>query len=193
MCRSQRMRLSLEREDLNTAGRRAFPPSRPGEPAGFSAPGCLVYFYKRCLSPKCQLSCNFGSSIRLRVCLLFSWGGKRLWLLTASADRGRAARTVSPLTDTVTLMKHASCLMWWGRCLCVLAPQKRRRTAGWYGFIWICALKAAIQQISSTITSSCLLSYDTWSMSHLRSSRTISFDNYRDCTPGLTISQNIIK
>lgn len=102
MCRSRRMRLAPERQDLNTAGRRAFPPSRPGEPAGFPAPGCLVYFYKRCLSSKCRLSCNFGSSIRLCVCLLLSGGGKRLRLLTASTDRGRAARYSSTRATCIT-------------------------------------------------------------------------------------------
>lgn len=106
MCRSQRMRLSRERQVLNRAGRHAFPPSRPAEPAGFSAPGCLVYFYKRCLSSESRSSCNFGSSIRLSVCLLLSWGGKRLWLLTTSTDRGWAARTASPLADAATLVQH---------------------------------------------------------------------------------------
>lgn len=86
MCRSQRMRLSLERQVLNRAGWHAFPPLRPAEPAGFSAPGCLVYFYKRCLSSEYRSSCNFGSSIRLCVCLFLSWGGRRLWLLTTSTD-----------------------------------------------------------------------------------------------------------
>lgn len=105
MCRSQRMRLSLERQVLNTADRRAFPPSRPGEPAGFSAPGSLVYFYKRCLPSKCWLCCNFGSSIRLCVCLLLSGGGKRLRLLTTGTDWGWAAHTASLLADTVTLVQ----------------------------------------------------------------------------------------
>lgn len=101
-CAEVRGWLSLERQVLNTAGQRASHPSHPGEPAGFSAPGRLVYFYKRCLYWKCLLSCNFGSSIRLCVCLLLSGGGKRLWLLTTSTDWGWAAHAASPLTDTVT-------------------------------------------------------------------------------------------
>ena len=90
MCRSPMMRLSLERQLLNTAGRHAFLPLRPGEPAGFSAPGHLVYFYKSCLPSKCWLSCNFGSSIHLCVFLLLSGGRKRLRLLTTGTDRGWA-------------------------------------------------------------------------------------------------------
>lgn len=78
--------MSLERQVLNTAGRHASHPSHPGEPAGYSAPGCLAYFCKRCLSSKCPLSCNFGSSIRLCVCRSLSGGGKRLWLLTNSTE-----------------------------------------------------------------------------------------------------------
>lgn len=124
MCRSQRMRLSPERQVLNTAGRRAFPPSRPGEPAGFSAPGRLVYFYKGCLSSKCRLSCNFGSSIRLCVCLLLSGGGKRLRLLTTSTDWGELLVQLL-LSDTVTLMQRASPLTWFGNCVCLLANEEQ--------------------------------------------------------------------
>lgn len=77
MCTRQKMRLSPERQVLNRAGRRAFSPSHPAEPAGFSAPGCLVYFYKRCLSSECWWSCNFGSSIRLCVCLSVALLGRK--------------------------------------------------------------------------------------------------------------------
>lgn len=156
MCRSQRMRLSPERQDLNTAGRCAFPPSRPGEPAGFSAPGCLVYFYKRCLSSKCRLSCNFGSSIRLCVCLPLSWGGKRLRPLTTSTGRGpsclysfssgwytRATHIVSDVVRTPPLFaRYLKERSWWSLlfhlhlCFEGRNPEFQSNNIQWSSSLW---------------------------------------------------------
>lgn len=164
MCRSQKMRLSLERQDLNTAGRRAFPPSRPGEPAGFSAPGCLVYFYKRCLSSNAGWAIILGRpSVSVSVCC--SLGEERgcgRWPL--AQKWGRAAPAASPPADTAALVHRDHLWRGKGPASALFAGKVKEKKNCWSLLLhlYLCFEGCNSENMYfSAITYSCLHAYDT--------------------------------